>query len=277
MINTSREFIVEHWERAIFCFVGLIFLVASINLLLQTNVPYAAASVGIAVLCFLYGNASRFKRFKGFGIEAEMWEETKKEAEDLISRLKTVIEIYSTEILLHAVTKNRFESGSNWPHILQLYQDLSNQHDVLGHDIDISKIKTTIEDYFLLDICTESCTQIRHKIIMGKEKAMGSLDHSRQDEEGATIYRSKRKSIQSISPEPEDWLLLSSNNTLADEAIRVWQSAKERLMAEHQVEIEIDQRYLDRLHFASTLYKKRPLDITPDLLPLADRDSLLTG
>ena len=56
----------------------------SIFHLVQQNLAMASASFAMAFVSFIWANISRFKRFKGLGIEAELWEDKKKEA-NLIS------------------------------------------------------------------------------------------------------------------------------------------------------------------------------------------------
>jgi hypothetical protein len=56
-------------------------------------------------LQFFYSNLARFKRFKGLGFEAELWEDKQKEAADLIDRLKNVVAIYSREVVMAQVSR----------------------------------------------------------------------------------------------------------------------------------------------------------------------------
>jgi len=48
----------------------------------------ATLMLAAAVLCLIFVYLARFKRFKGLGIEAELWEDKQREAEQLIERLK---------------------------------------------------------------------------------------------------------------------------------------------------------------------------------------------
>ena len=58
---------------------------------------------GLGFLSFIYANVARYKRFKGLGFEAELWEDKQKEAADLIDRLKNVVSIYTREVILGKV------------------------------------------------------------------------------------------------------------------------------------------------------------------------------
>ena len=70
---------------------------------------------GLGFLSFIYANVARFKRFKGLGFEAELWEDKQKEAADLIERLREVVSIYSREVILGKVRAGRFANGPDWP------------------------------------------------------------------------------------------------------------------------------------------------------------------
>lgn len=65
----------------------------------------------MAFFSFFY---SRLSQFKGFGFEAELWEDKTKEAEGLIERLKSVVEISTREIVLTKVMQGRWSDGADW-------------------------------------------------------------------------------------------------------------------------------------------------------------------
>ena len=65
---------------ALFVVVGLTFLGMCFYLLYAEKVAEAAVVFGLGFLSFIYANVARFKRFKGPGFEAELWEDKKKEA-----------------------------------------------------------------------------------------------------------------------------------------------------------------------------------------------------
>ncbi len=80
---------------------------------LAFNDKTASASVvmaaGVITLIFLY--LSQFKRFKGLGIEAELWEQEMEEAEQLVSRLQGLSVAVSEPLMYMAARSGRWSSG----------------------------------------------------------------------------------------------------------------------------------------------------------------------
>jgi hypothetical protein len=70
----------------------------SLDLIYIEQMTNAGIVFGLGFLSFIYANVARFKRFKGLGFEAELWEDKQKEAADLIDRLKNVVSIYTREV-----------------------------------------------------------------------------------------------------------------------------------------------------------------------------------
>jgi hypothetical protein len=87
------KWVSNNWERVLFSCLGLIFLAFSVFYLKGRSVPESSASFAMGFLCFLFASVARFKRFKGLGFEAELWEDKQKEAAELIDRLKAIVAI----------------------------------------------------------------------------------------------------------------------------------------------------------------------------------------
>ncbi|MHC2215498.1 hypothetical protein [Rhizobium leguminosarum] len=64
----------ENWQHVIFAVVGCVALGYSFLFVRDGKVTEASAVFAIAFLSMLYSNLARFKRFKGLGFEAELWE-----------------------------------------------------------------------------------------------------------------------------------------------------------------------------------------------------------
>ena len=146
------KFIKNHWEQIFFGIVGLIFLSFSLSGLWTGDVAGASATFAMAFFSFIYANISRFKRFKGLGFEAELWEDKQKEAEQLIDRLKAVVSVYTREIVMGRVKQGRFGSGGNWREHWRVYHEFVDRHSDLGQDIDFSDLKKSMDKYFIFDM-----------------------------------------------------------------------------------------------------------------------------
>ena len=65
-------------------------LAAGLYLTLEDRTGSAATALSFGFLLVVMLLLAKFRRFKGFGFEAEMWEEKQAEAENLIERLKAL-------------------------------------------------------------------------------------------------------------------------------------------------------------------------------------------
>ncbi len=68
--------------------VALILIYFGTKLALQEKIKSAGLIYGIGILCLTFSFLSKFKKFKGFGFEGELWEDKMEEAEALINDLK---------------------------------------------------------------------------------------------------------------------------------------------------------------------------------------------
>jgi hypothetical protein len=131
----------DKWEQLFFGLVGLVLLFFSFSRLWAEDLAGASATFAMAFFSFIYSNIARFKRFKGLGFEAELWEDKQKEAEQLIDRLKSVVSVYTREVVLQRVLQGRLSDGSKWQDNWALYDDLVSKHNELGQKIDFSDLK----------------------------------------------------------------------------------------------------------------------------------------
>jgi hypothetical protein len=166
-----RKFLKDNWEQIFFGTVGLFLLIISFYKILFDKLTDGSAIFAMAFFCFFYSNIARFKRFKGLGFEAELWEDTQKEAEKLIQRLKSVVAVYTREIVLGKVRENRLGGGGRWHEIWGLYQELVERHAELGQQIDFRDLKENIETYFVFDICTALFQENSKELMSGVKRA----------------------------------------------------------------------------------------------------------
>lgn len=144
-------------------------------MLYAEKVAEAAVVFGLGFLSFIYANVARFKRFKGLGFEAELWEDKKKEAAGLIERLREVVSIYTREVILQKVRSGRWSGKLDWEGHWKLYDDLVTQHDALGQKIDFSGLKKAMDDYFLFDMTMPEISKIQEAATKGRTAAMQKI------------------------------------------------------------------------------------------------------
>lgn len=103
--HAMMKYLLGNWERLLFGLVGCACLGFGFHFIFEEKITSASAVFAIGFFSFLYSNLARFKRFKGLGFEAELWEDKQKEAADLIDRLKNVVAIYSREVVMAQVSR----------------------------------------------------------------------------------------------------------------------------------------------------------------------------
>ncbi len=265
------KWIIENWQRVLFAIVGFVFLFFSIKFVANDKVAEASGIFAISFLCFLYSNLTRFKKFKGLGFEAELWEDKQKEAADLIDRLKNIVSIYTTQTVMNGVTKMRLDSGGDWKSNWKLYDDLVGQHEFLGQKIDFSDLKKRVDDYFLFDICMNE-SSIRQRINSAKSAARKMIN----DEFGRVVsdhdgYAKKIDQLNQIKEDIEDPFGLSASGNLAREMLELAENAQSKAKEHFGIAIEYDVEEIEKLRRLSQLYENRPIMVTEELIQLSER------
>lgn len=265
------KLVAEYWERVVFAMVGFVGLAFSFKYMYAEKVTEASAVFAIAFLSFLYSNLSRFKRFKGLGFEAELWEDKQKEAEVLIDRLKSVVSIYSSQVVLSAVKEGRLTDGTHWEEKWKLFHDLVEQHNVLGQRIDFSALKKQVDDYFLFDMCARNDDGIQRAIVKGREKAReviaGEFGSPIKDSSG---YSRRSLQLAEVKDRIDDPFRLSQSKNLAREILNMAEDAKKKLSAYFGVEVSFSEAEIYRLNTISKLYDNRPVRVTDELISWAN-------
>jgi hypothetical protein len=132
--------------------IGL--LAAGAYLCLLDRPASAATSLGFGFLLLVLLLLAKFKRFKGFGFEAEMWEEEQVKAAALVDRLSLLSEAVTTQMALIAARIGLWDSSFSIPEMAALLEQIEqllaaanvSQSD---HDKILSPLYTRIElDYW---------------------------------------------------------------------------------------------------------------------------------
>lgn len=272
--NRVLKFLKENWERILFSIFGLSLIGFAFHRIVQDKIAESGMLFGLGFFSFIYANVSRFKRFKGFGFEAELWEDKQKEASELIERLREVVAIYTREIILAKVTSGRWGSGVSWEDRWKLYDDLISQHKTLGHKIDFSDVKKISDEYFLFDMTWPEYDKIRRAILEGKRKANEVIEH----EFGSPIsdvagHKLRMDQYRLISEEVDNPLETNTEFNFANACLSAWEDAKSRLKKDFNVEVadKIDPQTIKKLLVISRAYDERPVAVTPELIEWADQ------
>jgi hypothetical protein len=267
------KWLFSNWERVLFALVGLIFIAACIDLIIVEKITEAAILFGLGLLSFIYANVAKFKRFKGFGIEAELWEDKQKEAADLIQQLRGLVATYSNELLMSKVKAGRWGPTNKWADRWKLYDELLVQHQQLGQKIDFSKTKKEMDDYFLFDMILPEINKI--EVLM--QKALDAVTNKINQEFGSPISDSEGYGKR-LSQRNDIWQRLkepfqfAKTDNLAQLVLKQVFEAQKMLKRDFDIEMVFDEEMRKPLEAISALHASRPVIVTDRLIKLANRE-----
>lgn len=268
------NWIKTNWERGLLYLASLLFLVFSVKFLVSSDITGATATFVMFFLCLIYANVSRFKRFKGFGVEAELWEDKQKEAASLIDRLTSIVQVYTREIVLARVMAGRFSGGAEWPNRWALYEELVDQHDTLGQTIDFLPLKEKVYRVMVFDavqyLSEDIRTAIRSAYLKARERL--SAESGNPTEDPAGLAR-RRTALKKIDVEMPDLFEISEEKNVARYVLDLVDHATEILQAEFGISVELPEEDMARLRKVDELFEKG--DFHPDAALMRWADHLV--
>jgi hypothetical protein len=261
-----------NWERVLFAAAGIALGAFGFWYLYRANITGGATAFALSFFSFLYSNLARFKRFKGFGLEAELWEDKQKEAADLIDRLKGIVQLYSQELVLSKAKAGRWGVSGRWKEVWALFDEIRTQHDDLGQKIDFSSTKRTLDTYFLFDIIQQRRSEIIVAARKGIEKSSGVISsefgNPVADSKGYSARLAELHSIDRFTQEPFE---LATERRLATETLALAIRAQTELKTKFGVEVEYSSEIITFLERFSILEKSDALEVTSELIDMADK------
>lgn len=266
-----------NWERILFGTVGAACLVFTFMYLLRAEIASASAVFAMSFFSFFYSNLARFKKFKGLGFEAELWEDKQKEAVHLIDRLKDVVAVYTREIVMNKVLRGRWGGSESWQQHWSLLNELQGRHTELGQQIDFSDLRRDVEGVFVYDLCSPLASSISNSIQAAKVQAnqivSPSFGNPITDIES---YRAFQKQLSSIGSTEDQIFERAKVENVAQALLLSAQKAEAALWNSFSVKVEFQKGVVERLVTLTELIRHRPIAITPELITWADDHELLT-
>lgn len=264
------NYISNNWERIIFALFGFLGLYFCIGFLIERKTNEAAIVFVLAFFSFFYSNLARFRRFKGLGFEAELWEDKQKEAEHLIGRLKRVVAIYTSEVVMGSVKRGRLDADS-WKKHWDLFSELIEQHSDLGQDIDFSDLKDELDTYFLFDMCGELSPSIWQEIDRGKREAQTKISKEFGDPvNDLEAYNKQIGKLRDIKSNVENSFYIARKENLAERILETANESKDKLSQYFGIDINFDEEKISRLKRIAGLFNTRPVKVTDELVSWAD-------
>lgn len=267
------KWISEYWERVIFSVFGFSLLTFSVFFLWKGSLAEASATFGMGFFSLIFASLARFKRFKGLGFEAELWEDKQKEAAELVERLKGVVSVYSREAVLSRVMMGRWDGNQGWESHWKLFDELHSHHAELGQEIDFSDLKHELDAIFIFDMASPLYSRIREPIWEGRQNAQKAIDiefgSPISDIEG---YQRRIQDLRSVEEELENVWEVAHRADLAKEIVDWANRSKDRLKEKFDVDIKFDSSILADLDLISNAYRNQPIHVTKKLISLSRRE-----
>jgi hypothetical protein len=126
--DASRE-TVTAWISAV---AASALFVVGVVLAFTDRAASAGAAWGLGFLLMILLLLSKFKRFKGFGFEAELWEEKQAEAAVLVDQLKGLSKVISKQIASMAARMGLWDSALSLAQLADCLEDLQGQLAAIG-------------------------------------------------------------------------------------------------------------------------------------------------
>lgn len=255
-----------NFERAILFLLGLSFFGFSLSKIYTDQIGQAGGAAAIAIMCLILSNLARFKRFKGFGIEAELWEDKQEEAAALIDYIKT----FTREIVTNSVMAGRWDSSQQWAARWKLFHDLTEKKPIKGVDFDFADLREEVENVFLYDICIKIAPHIQERLEAARGEAAAIIAaefpapitdvegyKARVLQNDVVVYLDKAFQIAKI-------------DNLATRMLEMAETSGKALNDAFGVTVEFDTEQMARLRKIANLWDKRPMKISSELIGWAD-------
>lgn len=266
------KLLVENTEKWLFRLLAVgLFGFALFNLQ-QLQVPEFAALFAVAFFCWFYANIARFKRFKGFGFEAELWEDKQREAVRLIDRLKVLVGLYSGELLSINITKGRWGSGRHlWREVAELYSRLEEEHSRLGADIDLGEARIRLKTYFVFDAIQLRLRKLREIVEEGISQARMIIESEfgpeNTDQDGRSRRLAQVNEVRS-TPSDEEPIRLAERSALATEVLTWIEKSTSSLKTNFGVVVNVPPDMLSELRLLQTIELGGPIELDEKNLAL---------
>jgi hypothetical protein len=271
-LKRACSYVLSGWERILFGCVGFLCLVLCLRALLSSQITAGSVLFGMAFFSFFYSNLARFKRFKGLGFEAELWEDKQKEAADLIDRLKGIVSTYTREIVMGNIMRGRWGGGGEWESRWALFDELTGKHSELGQEIDFTALKYEIDSVFIFDICNPLADSSRRSIEKAKSTVIGNLTQKY----GSPVtdvdrWNADHAALREVHSNLEGELFKrAGKEDIAQAILKLAEDARAKLTAAFSVTPEFNPMVLERLRSMSKIICNRPITVSPELIDWAE-------
>lgn len=234
------------------------------------NVPAATVCAAVGILLFFLARFSQFKRFKGWGFEAEMWDEKQLEAEKLVKSLKDVAALTAREVMLQSIKSGRWGNGKRWSDHWKHFEEIKAAQTGLLDEISAKDIKRSVDRWFLHDMVVCEFGKLQEIV----EKGINSARQVIIQKHGAPIlnlieFSADNERIQEISKASTGLFDLAGQSPFINALETWWQHACAVLLT-FDVQIEMPLEVKSKLETYKALESLPEMPVTAELIAAAD-------
>ncbi len=148
--------------KGLLAFLGFIAFCMGLYQVHLGNLKNAGTAIGAGAIILVFAFLSQFKRFKGFGIEAETWEQTMEEAKDLIAELRQLSVLTAEHLLSVAVRLGRADTHLSRRERFELRQKIEKMLADSGiASEEIKRVTSESRRFELIDMASDLCELIQ--------------------------------------------------------------------------------------------------------------------
>ena len=236
---------------------------AGIVLGFMTGAGPATATFAAGVFCLIFAFLSRFKRFKGLGIEAELWEQKQEEAAQLVETLRSLSVVASEQLINLSARMGRLGTPITHKELFDLVDRLEKVLSEVNVPADQrEKMKADFYRFTAIDMAIPISTKINDAIqrkVAEQQKVMESFGPVIKDLDG---HAQAAERWRNIGTQKVDWdrLCLLPPDVAMHDALEHTITEADCLTEEERAElrVEIADEMADLREWLTTRRLRRP-------------------
>lgn len=191
--------------RGILCLGSILLFALGAYLAFLDKVGSATTVFASAIICTIFVYLTRFKKFNGFGIQAELWDEKQVEAAELIDKLKPLTTELGKLLITISARMGRLGSAMNRSEMLEITANIERL--LKGLDVSSSEIEKAKSEYYQLTISEiassviNSYSEVLYKTLQDIDKKISEIQRKGAIDPSNTEWNSLINAHKNISSE----------------------------------------------------------------------------
>ena len=258
------------WESLLLKVCGFGLICLAVYFLFIGNVPGATLCAAVGLLLTFLARFSQFKRFKGWGFEAEMWEEKQQEAEKLVESLKGIAALTAREVMLQSIKSGRWGSGKRWEDHWKLFEEVKSAQAGLLSEEGKKEVRRLIDRWFLHDMAINEFGKLKEIVNKETERARQVIRAKFGNPVSDPAAFAAEMQVLSTLDKSIGLFELAGTKPLIESIDAWWEDAHTKL-ASYEIVIAMPGEIRSRLDTYKALESLPEMPVTKELIASADR------